>query len=56
MPVAKIQREELNLVKEAAERVAHRTNSQFVIREERVEITKSKPEKAPSPAKRSQKG
>jgi hypothetical protein len=43
MPVVKIRREEMNLVKEAAERKAQRTNSNFVIKQERVEISREKP-------------
>jgi hypothetical protein len=48
MPVVKIRREEMDLVKEAAERKAHRTNSTFVIRQERVEIAREKPSKTTS--------
>jgi len=39
MPVVKVQRNEMERVKAAAERVAHRTNSRFVLDPNRVEIT-----------------
>ena len=39
MPIVKIRRDEMEVVKEAAERLARRSNSRFVIDEARVEIT-----------------
>lgn len=42
MPVVKIRRDEMDLVKEAAERLAHRTNSSYTIREERVQISRER--------------
>jgi hypothetical protein len=42
MPVVKMKQEELNLVKQAAERKAQRTNSTFVVREERVDLYREK--------------
>jgi hypothetical protein len=46
VPTVKIRREELSLVREAAKRIAFRTNSTFVIKEERVEISREKAAKA----------
>jgi hypothetical protein len=46
MPVVKIRREEIELVKEAAERKAYRTNSTFVVREERIQISNEKTAKS----------
>jgi hypothetical protein len=38
MPVIRIRRDEMNLVEAAADRKARRTNSRFVIKQERVEV------------------
>jgi len=39
MPVVKIRREELEIVKQAAMRIERRSNSRFVIDQSRVEVT-----------------
>jgi hypothetical protein len=46
MPVVKIHRDEMEIVKEAASRVERRSNSRFVIDQTKLEVTDSEREPA----------